>query len=398
MNVEETPWPRGNVWRLAVAQALAGANSVVTYATGAIVGHSLAPASGLATVPVSVFVLGMAASILPFGALARRSGRRVTFLVGTLAGALAGVLTAMAVWLSSFVLLCLGMLLGGAYAAVVLSFRFAAADGLPAAQRARAMSWVMGGGVAAGIVGPQLVNWTMDLIPLITYLATYLVQAAVALVSMFVLWGVQLPQPVASPHSGGRPVSLILRQPAFVLAAMVGAVSYLLMNFLMTAAPLAMHLCGLPRASASTGLQWHVIAMYAPSFFTGHLIARYSAPRVALVGLLLIGLSVSVGLWGQSVNHFWGLLVLLGVGWNFGFLGASAMVLDCHTPQEATRVQALNDFLVFGVMALGSMASGGVLALRGWSGVLWVALVPLGAALMLVGARARTKARAPAGA
>lgn len=367
----------GNIWRLTVAQALAGANSVVAYATGAIIGHGLAPSPWLATLPVSIFVIGMAACIFPVGAVARRHGRRTAFLAGTAAGTLAGLVAMAAVYTSHFWLFCLAMFLGGAYAAVVLSFRFAAADGVAPERRPRALSLVMGGGVAAGLVGPQLVNSTMDLWPLHTFAATFLCQAGVAAVSALLLLGVQLPRPTQHTIAGGRPVRDIIAQPKFVSAVVIGAVSYLLMNFLMTAAPLAMHLCGLPRSASNTGLQWHVIAMYAPSFFTGRLIARYGAPRVAMAGLALIGLSSMVALHDIEVAHFWGALVLLGLGWNLGFLGASALVLDCHTPEEATRVQSINDFTVFGVMAIGSLSSGGLLAAYGWNTVLWVSFVPL---------------------
>lgn len=368
---------RGNIWRLTVAQALAGANSVVAYATGAIIGHGLAPSPWLATLPVSVFVIGMAACIFPVGAVARRHGRRTAFLAGTAAGTLAGLVAMAAVFTNHFWLFCLAMFLGGAYAAVVLSFRFAAADGVAPARRPRALSLVMGGGVAAGLVGPQLVNSTMDLWPQHTFAATFLCQAGVAALSALLLLGVQLPLPTQRTNAGGRPVRAIIAQPRFVSAVVIGAISYLLMNFLMTAAPLAMHLCGLPRSASNTGLQWHVIAMYAPSFFTGRLIARYGAPRVAMAGLALIGLSSVVALHDSDVAHFWGALVLLGLGWNLGFLGASALVLECHTPDEATRVQSINDFTVFGVMAIGSLSSGGLLAAHGWNTVLWVSFAPL---------------------
>lgn len=372
---------RGNIVRLTLAQALAGANSVVVYATGAIVGHMLAADKALATLPISIFVVGMAACILPSGMLARRHGRRAAFLVGTGAGVLAGLLAALAVQLGSFWLFCLGTFFGGAYAAVVLSFRFAAADGVSPARRARALSLVMGGGVAAGIVGPQLVSHTMYLLPNM-FMASFLAQALVAALSALVLLGVRLPKPSAAQIAGGRPLADIVRQPLFIIAVTCGAVSYLLMNFLMTAAPLAMQMCGHSQHSANLGLQWHVIAMYAPSFFTGRLIARFGAGRVVATGLLLTGISIAVGLTGVEVAHFWLTLILLGVGWNFGFVGASAMVLQCHRPEENTRVQSLNDFIVFGTMAVGSFASGGVLAAYDWSAVLWVSLIPLGLAVL----------------
>ncbi len=386
----------GNIWRLAIAQALAGANAVVVYATGAIVGDQLAPSPVLATLPISIFVVGMAACILPAGAIARRHGRRAAFLAGTGAGVLAGLLAMCAVLLGWFWLFCLGTFFGGGYAAVVLSFRFAAADGVAPGRRARALSLVMAGGVAAGVVGPQLVTYTMDLWPPHRFTATFLMQAVVAALSALILLGVRLPLPTTQEIAGGRPLGRIARQPRFIAAATCGAVSYLLMNFLMTAAPLAMHLCGHSQESANWGLQWHVIAMYGPSFFTGDLIARWGAGRVVTAGLVLTGLSAAIGLGGVDVAHFWATLILLGLSWNFGFLGASTLVLECHRPEEKTRVQSLNDFIVFGLMAVGSFSSGGLLAAYGWDVVLWVSFVPLALAFAALAVMARRADREPA--
>ncbi|HEU0231002.1 MAG TPA: MFS transporter [Burkholderiaceae bacterium] len=372
---------RANIWRLSIAQALAGANSVVTYATGAIVGDQLAPTPMLATLPISIFVIGMAACTLPVGAIARRHGRRTAFLAGTSTGVLAGLFAALAVVMGWFWLFCLATLLGGAYAAVVLTFRFAAADGVAPGKRARALSLVMAGGVAAGVFGPQLVTWTMDLWPPHRFTATFFIQAAVAAISAFVLLGVRLPTPTRTEIAAGRPLIEIVRQPRFIAAAVCGAVSYLLMNFLMTAAPLAMHMTGHSQTSANNGLQWHVVAMYAPSFFTGGLITRFGAGRVSLTGMALIGLAAVAGLGGTDVTHFWLALILLGMGWNFGFLGASALVLECHRPEEKTRVQSFNDFIVFGLMTIGSLASGALLTAFGWDMVLWVSFVPLALAV-----------------
>src|SRR5690606_10923655 len=191
--------------------------------------------------------------------------------------------------------------------------------------------------------------------------------------------------PTPAEVASGRPLGVIVRQPRFITAVTCGAVSYMLMNFLMTAAPLAMHLCGHFQENANLGLQWHVIAMYAPSFFTGRLITRFGAGRIVSAGLLLTGLSAAVGLTGIDVAHFWLTLVLLGVGWNFGFVGASALVLECHRPEEKTRVQSLNDFIVFGTMAVGSFASGGLLAAYDWDTVLWVSFAPLALAVGALG-------------
>src|SRR5690606_27699762 len=259
--------------------------------------------------------------ILAVAAVTGHHGGRADFLVGPGAGVLAGLLAMLAVILGGFWWFCLATFFGGSYAAVVLSFRFAAADGMEPKRRARALSLVMAGGVAAGVVGPQLVTWTMDLWPLHTFAITYLVQAGVAAVSALILLGVRLPKLTAAQIASGRPLAEIASHPRFVAAAISGAVSYMLMNFLMTAAPLAMHMHGHSQESANLGLQWHVIAMYAPSFFTGSLITRFGAGRVATVGLVLTGLSAAVGLGGIDVMHFWWALILLGLGWNFGFLG-----------------------------------------------------------------------------
>jgi predicted MFS family arabinose efflux permease len=376
----------GNIVRLAIAQALAGANSVVVFATGAIVGDALAPSSTLATLPITVFVVGMAACTLPAGGIAQRYGRRAAFLAGTGCGILVGLLAALAIVISSFWLFCAATFFGGAYAAVVLSFRFAAADCVPAGRQARALSLVMAGGVFAGVIGPQLVTATMRLWMPHMFAATFLAQAAVAALSALVLVGVRLPKPTAAERAGGRPLGIIVRQPLFLIAVTCGVVSYLLMNFLMTAAPLAMHICGLPQEASNLGLQWHVIAMYAPSFFTGRLITRFGAPIIVLAGLTLIGVSAAVGLAGVDVAHFWITLILLGAGWNFGFVGASALVLESHRPEEKTRVQSLNDFVVFGTMACGSFLSGGLLAAYGWDTVLWLSFAPLLLAFLAIAA------------
>jgi MFS family permease len=369
---------RGNVIRLAIAQALAGANSTVVYATGAILGHMLAPDKALATLPVSLLVVGMAASTLPAGGMARRYGRRAAFLAGTACGVIVGLLSAAAVILGSFWLFCAATFFGGAYQAVVLSFRFAVADGVRPELRPRAMSAVMAGGVFAGVLGPQLVTYTMNLWQPYLFAATFLAQAGVALVSAFILWGVDLPRPAAvAETAAGRSLAEIARQPRFIAAVACGAVSYMLMTLLMTSAPLAMKFCGLSQETANLGLQWHVIGMYGPSFFTGRLIARFGAARVVTTGLLLIAGAAGAGLTGTEIAHFWVSMILLGIGWNFGFLGASALVLECHRPEERTRVQPLNDFLVFGTMVIATFASGGLLTGYGWATVCWIAFPPL---------------------
>ena len=375
---------RRNVLRLTVAQALAGANASVIYATGAVIGSTLAPTPELVTLPISVFVVGMAAGTLPAGWITRHSGRRVAFLIGTGCGCVTGLLAALALLLGSFPLFCAATLLGGLYAAVVLSFRFAAADGVSPAFRPKALSWVMAGGVFAGVLGPQLVTWTMGFWPPHLFVVSYLAQAAVALVAMAVLAGVDLPKPTAQELAAGRPLAVLARQPRFIVAVLCGVISYTLMNFVMTSAPLAMHLCGLPLASANFAIQWHIVAMYGPSFFTGAVIARFGARRVVAAGLVILATAAATDLSGLTATHFGVALVLLGLGWNFGFVGASSMVLETHRPEERTKVQSLNDFLVFGAMTVGSFASGELLTAEGWAAVNWVVFPPVALALAVL--------------
>ena len=387
-----------SVLRLAIAQALSGANTTVVYATAAIIGHLLAPRPGMATLPISVFVIGMALSTLPVGAVVRRHGRHAAFFLGNGCGVVSGLLASLALMQASFVLFCIAMLFGGAYAAVVLTFRFAAAECVPAADKPRALSLVLAGGVFAGVLGPQLVTATMNQWPPHAYAATYLCAAAVSVLSALVLRGVRFAGGPATPAAVGatlsappatsRPIRDVVRQPRFVVAMLCGVVSYMLMNFMMTSAPLAMELCGLPREYSNYGIELHVVAMYLPSFFTGRLIARFGETPIVLAGLALTAAAALVGMSGQTVAHFWWALALLGVGWNFGFLGASAMVLQCHTPQEGPRVQSINDFVVFGTMVIGSFASGSLLSAYGWSTVAALTLPPVvvaAAALLWIG-------------
>lgn len=382
-----------NIIRLAAAQALAGANSVVFYATGAIVGSTIAPDASLSTLPITLFVLGMASSILPFGTLARKRWRKAAFMVGTGAGMITGLMAAVAMMLGSFLLFCCAAFLGGAYAAVALSFRFAATDGVSPERRARALSLVMGGGVLAGIIGPGLVTTTMNLWPPHTFVITFVAQGGVAAISAFILKGVTPAESSAASASGGRPLREIVRQPGFARTVFSGAVTYMVMNFLMTAAPLSMHMHGISQEAANLGIQWHVIAMFGPGFFTGKLISRFGAMRVAAAGLLITASAVFAGLSGTGIHHYWLSLILLGLGWNFGFIGASARIIDFHRPEEKTQVQSLNDFVVFGVMIVGSFSSGALLTLYGWNAVLWGALVPVGLAFLalIVGTRATTE-------
>ena len=368
---------RSNVMRLAAAQALGGANSAVIFATGAIVGATLAPSVSLATVPISVYVVGLACGTLPVGMISRAYGRRVAFIIGSGAGAICGLLGAIAILKASFALFCCATFFGGFYGAVAQSYRFAAADGASPSYRPKAVSWVMAGGVFAGVLGPQLVQWTMDIWSPYLFAASFAAQAVVALIAMALLSTVDAPKPAPADMHGGRPLLEIVRQPRFVAAAICGVVSYSMMNLVMTSAPLAMKLCGLTLSDSNFGLQWHIVAMYGPSFFTGSLIARFGASKVVAVGLALEAIAAVIGIAGISAMHFWICLVVLGIGWNFGFIGASALVLETHRPQERNKVQAFNDFLVFGLMAVGSFSSGQLLASYGWPTVNAVVFPPV---------------------
>ena len=371
----------GNIGRLAIAQALGGANANVVYATGAIVGSQLAPDPSLVTFPISLFVVGMASGTLPTGYISRRHGRRAAFLIGATLGVLAGLIGLLAVLRGSFALFCVATFVAGVYSAVVQSFRFAATDGAPPLQRARAISWVMVGGLVGGVIGPQMIQLTMNLWQPYLFAASFIGQSAFALASMGVLAGVDLRKPAAAELASGRPLLEIVATPKFAIAALCGVVSYALMNLVMTSAPLAMRLCGLSLSDSNLGIQWHVLAMFGPSFFTGGLIARFGAGRIVGVGLLLTSAAAVVDLSGQTVWHFGTGLVLLGLGWNFGFVGASAMVVETHRPEERNKVQSFNDFVIFGTMALGSFSSGKLLTSFGWDAVNWVAFPPISIAL-----------------
>jgi MFS family permease len=388
---------RSNVVRLAAAQALTGANSAVIFATGSIVGATLAPDISFATVPISMYVVGLAAGTLPTGAISRRYGRRVAFIIGTGCGVATGLLGAFAILHDSFALFCCATFLGGLYGAVSQSYRFAAADGASAEYRPKAVSWVMAGGVFAGVLGPQLVQWTMDIWSPYLFAFSFVVQAMVALVAMAVLAGIDAPRPAPSDLHGGRPLLTIVRQPRFIAAALCGAIAYPMMNLVMTSAPLAMKMCGLSVSDSNFGIQWHIVAMYGPSFITGSLIARFGAQRMVALGLVLEASAATIGLLGITAMHFWATLIVLGVGWNFSFVGASALVLETHRPRERNKVQAFNDFLVFGMMAVGSFSSGQLLANYGWSMVNLVVYPPvlLGLTVLTLASFARRRTRLP---
>ncbi len=360
-----------NALVLAVAQALSGGNTTVVVATGGIVGSMLAPDPALATLPISVMAVGMWIGTLPVGMLVKAFGRRFALQVGSAFGAASGVISCTAVLSGSFVLLLAGTLCAGLYAAAHQSYRFAAADTASAHFRAKAVAWVLAGGVGAAVIGPQLVILTKDLWPPYLFAGTFLAQSACALVAAAVLTLLRLPPAPAAVRnfSDGRPLIEIVRQPRFIVAAACGVASFGLMNLVMTAAPLAMVMCNHSVGEAAFAIQWHVIGMYAPSFFTGTLIAWFGVRAMIASGLLLLATSASVGLLGIGLWNFWIALALLGIGWNLAFIGATTLVTESYGPRERNKVQSFNDFLVFGSTAVGSLSSGALLSRYGWSAV-----------------------------
>jgi MFS family permease len=296
---------------------------------------------------------------------------------------------------ASFLLFNVGALFSGFYAAAHQAYRFAAADTASEQFRPKAVSWVFIGGIFAGLIGPQLVITTKDLWQPYLFAASYLAQAALALASAGVLMLVKIPKPAPRTQAGeGRPLAEIARQPRFVVAVACGVASFATMNLMMTAAPLAMVMCNHSVTDAALGLQWHVLGMYAPSFFTGALINRFGVERITAFGLALIVVSAAIGIAGITLWHFWIALILLGVGWNFGLIGATTMVIQCHRPNERNKVQAFNDFLIFGTMAVGSLVSGKLLASFGWAAVneVIIPVAVVAAALLLWGAVRRKAA------
>ena len=384
MTVQASPETKHNTRVLTTAQALGGASPAIIISLGGLVGQQLATNPALATLPVSIFNLGLAIGTLPAAWVMRRHGRRFGYIFGALLGVLGGLVAATGIYQQLFVLFCIGTLIAGFYASYVQSYRFAVADGVPDALKPRFISWVMVGGLFAAVIGPQTVIWTRDMVPWAPFAGSFVGLSILSLIAIPVLWRLKKvaePAPAvaanattgqASSAPAGRSLKEIAKQPRFILAVTAGVVSYGLMSFVMTAAPMAMVACGHTVGQAALGIQWHVLAMFAPSFFTGRLIQRFGVNTVTAVGLLLLAASAVVALMGLELEHFWISLVLLGVGWNFGFIGATTMVTACHRPEERNRVQAFNDFLVFGSVALSSFAAGHLLSVAGWELINWM--------------------------
>lgn len=389
---------RRNMALLVAAQSLGAASAPIIISLGGIVGQMLASRPALATLPVSLYNLGLALSTLPAAFLMRRLGRRAAYALGAVLAVVSGGVAATGIVQGSFLIFCLGTALAGYYGANVQSYRFAAADTVAPPQRAQAISLIMIGGLVAAIIGPQAVIWTRDAWPGAPFAGSFVAQAVLALLALPLLLALRMPKGGeataggAGSGDGARSLAEIARNPRFIVAVSAGVVSYGLMAFIMTAAPMAMVGCGYTVGEAALGIQWHVLAMFAPSFVTGRLITRFGKTQVTAAGLLLIAASGLLALAGLELLHFWGSLVLLGVGWNFGFIGATALLTDVYrqeNPAERAKVQAFNDFLMFGVVAVASFGSGSLLGSAGWNVInaLMLPLIAIVLALLAWGAR-----------
>lgn len=378
---------RRNVLLLAVCQSLLLSAIVMAMALGALLGNTLASDKRLATLPVALMVIGTALASLPAGLLMRRIGRRAGFLLGVSLGVAGSLVCALALHRMSFAGFAFGYFLLGAYQGFGNYYRFAAVEATDAAYGSRAISWVVAGGVVAAFLGPQLGQWGRDWVAGEFFVGSYLVQGLLSVAAFVLLVRLALP-PAAAPQAGeARPLAEILAQPALRTAILGAAVGYAVMIMVMTATPLAMVGCGLPRTDVTPVIQWHVVGMFAPSFFTGILVKRWGALRIMQAGFLLLLVNVGLALMGNDFLNFLSALVFLGVGWNFAFIGGTALLTQAYRPAEQLKVQAVNESAVFGLVALATLSAGWLYDRFGWV-TLNLAVVPLlvvalGAALFL---------------
>lgn len=389
---------RRNVAVLVAAQAVLGSQVTMVFVIGSLAGAMLAPSPCLATLPISCIVFGAMCAAPPLAAFMQRYGRRAGFLLGSAGGFLGSGLAAGGLAQASFPVFLAGSFLTGSYMAAQGFYRFAAADAASAEFRPKAISWVMAGGLVAAVLGPQLVKATAGL-SAVPFLGTYLVAMAINLAGPLLFLGLDAAPPAPRTAADGpvRSWGQLLRTPAVAVAVVCAMVSYALMNLVMTSTPLAVVGCGFTRGDAADIVSAHVVAMFAPSFFTGHLVARFGARRVVGAGLVLLACAGLVGLSGVALGRFYATLVLLGLGWNFGFIGATAMLSETHSPAERGRVQGMNDALVMGCVTVASLASGGLMncaggtAAQGWA-IVNAAMVPF---LILAGVALAWRAARP---
>ncbi len=363
---------------LSLAQALSGSIGSVAFALGALAGAWLMPNNlALATLPVAMYSVGTAALALPVAALGRKFGRRLSFIIGALIGIIGAGLSVTAIAEHNFVLFCIGYFLIGGASAFTQQYRFAAADSGDDKFKSRAISWVLMGGVLAAFIGTETVLRTKDMLDPLPFAGGYIGMAgllALAIIVLLFLKPVSASARQALKNDGneGRPLPEIMRQPVFITALLCGVASFGLMSFMMTGAPLAMHQHGHSQTNAVLGIRWHVLAMYAPSFITGGLIVRFGKLPIIATGLSLLLLCAGVALSGLALWNFWTSLILLGIGWNFSFIGATALLGEAYNEAEKNRVQGMHDFILFSCVAIASLASGVVLNSFGWNGIAFV--------------------------
>ena len=369
---------RRDIFLLACCQALLLINSSGLVAMNGLIGFSLAQTKALATFGATTYVLGSALATMPMSLWMERVGRRTGFMTGALINVAGCAIGAYALSIRSFALFCVATGVIGIYNAVGLQYRFAAAEVATAADRAKAISLVLAGGVVGGLIGPQSARVGRDLFAT-PFLGSFLVLALFALVALAVQSRVHVPRPSHEERTAtGRPLGQIVRQPSFVVAVLAGALGYGLMNLLMTATPIAMNFCGHPFAATALVIEWHVVAMYAPGFVTGSLIRRFGTLRIILSGVAVTAIATFVALDGNSIAHFVAALVLVGLGWNFMYTGGTALLTETYAPSEKARTQGLNDFIVFATMGLSSLASGALVTTGGWEVMNRAALPVLG--------------------
>jgi MFS family permease len=367
---------RNNVARLAASQALMLSAIVMSMAVGGVIGAQMAPDPGLATLPIAAMVVGVAVASLPAGLLMRRIGRRAGFLCGAIIGVVASLLCVWALREGSFALFVAGHFLLGSYQGVANYYRFAAVEVTGPAQASKTISLVVAAGIVAAFLGPQLGQWGREWFVEQFFLGSYLAQAALSLIAMVLLYGLRLPAVSVAQGGEARPLGEILRQPALQMSIFGASVGYSAMIMAMTATPLAMLGCGLPGTSVTPVIQWHVVGMFAPSFFTGNLIKRHGAPRIMQIGFVLLLIHVAIAISGAEFLHFLSALILLGLGWNFAFIGGTTLLTQTYRPAEQLRVQMVNEFIVFGLVAIASLSAGWLYTHFGWT-LLNLSMVPL---------------------
>ncbi|MBB3945852.1 MFS family permease [Rhizobium skierniewicense] len=376
-----------NVFLLALAQAIMGSAGPLSFSVGALAGYQLLGADkSLATAPLTGFNIGVALGAIAVALAARFLGRKAGFIVGALLCSIGGGIAALALFRSEFWLFVVGLMLIGVSGGFTQKIRFAAADASPSFYKPKAISWILAGGVISAIVGPQLAIFGKDLLAPVTFAGAFIAFIPLGLVAAGIFSFLKLPElrSTSVADKPARPLREIVTTHRFVTGMMCGIGTYALMTFMMTGAPLAMVIgCGFPSELATLGIQWHVLAMFGPSFFTGMLISRFGAEKIVAAGLLVLMACAVVAHMGVELWNFWVALILLGMGWNFGFIGATSIVSSSYRPHEADKVQGFHDIVLFGTVALSSFASGQVFTAWGWS-VMNLVIWPVSATCLLL--------------